>query len=219
MDENMIIGVVYRSPGGDLSLFNALFTDILQTIQTENKLCYIMGDYNVNLMNYESHDLTANFVDTIYSYSYVPLINRPTRVTQHSATLIDNILTNNHNALLNSYQGILLTDVSDHFPVIHINGDFTANVQDVSILKRSDSSRNKQAFLEDLSIADWDSIYRIQDIQLAFSQFHSLLLSLFNKNFPKREVKIQYNSRKPWLSDGLKDSIKHKNKLYYKSLK
>ena len=73
MDKNMIIGVVYRPPGGDLSLFNALFTDILQTIQTENKLCYIMGDYNVNLMNYESHDLTANFVDTIYSYSYVPL--------------------------------------------------------------------------------------------------------------------------------------------------
>ena len=92
-------------------------------------------------------------------------------------------------------------------------------MQDVSILKRSNSSRNKQAFLEDLRIADWDSIYRIQDTQLAFSQFHSLLLSLFNKNFPKREVKIQYNNRKPWLSDGLKDSIKHKNKLYYKSLK
>ena len=32
-------------------------------------------------------------------------------------------------------------------------------------------------------------------------------------------MKIQYNNRKPWLSDGLKDSIKHKNKLYYKSLK
>ena len=93
MDKNMIIGVVNRPLGGDLSSFNALFTDVLQTIQTENKLCYIMGDYNVNLMNYESHDLTANFVDTIYSYYYVPLINRPTRVTQHSASLIDNIFT------------------------------------------------------------------------------------------------------------------------------
>ena len=36
MDKNMIIGVVYRPPGGDLSLFNAFFADILQTIQTEN---------------------------------------------------------------------------------------------------------------------------------------------------------------------------------------
>ena len=108
-----------------------------------------MGDYNINFLNYESHDLIANFVDMIYSYYYVPLINRPTRVTQHSAILIHNVLSNNHNALLNSYQGILLTDVSDHLPVIHINGDFTAYVQDVFILKRSYSSRNKQAFLED----------------------------------------------------------------------
>ena len=178
-----------------------------------------MGDYNINLLNYESHDLTANFVNTIYSYSCVPLINRSTMVTQHSATLTDNILTNNHNALLNSYQGILLTDVSDHFPVIHINANFTANVQDVSTLKRSNSSRNKQAFLEDWIIADWDSIYKIHDTQLAFSQFHSLLLSLFNKNFPKKEVKIRYINRTPWLSDWLQASIKHKNILYYKSLK
>ena len=32
-------------------------------------------------------------------------------------------------------------------------------------------------------------------------------------------VKIQYRNRLPWLSDGLKASIKHKNKLYLLSLK
>ena len=74
---------------------------------TENKLCYLMGDY-INLLNYESHDLTANFVDTMYSYSYLPLINRPTRVTQQSALLIDSILTKNHTALL-----ILSRDFTD----------------------------------------------------------------------------------------------------------
>ena len=68
-----------------------------------------MGDY-INLLNYESHDLTANFVDTMYSYSYLPLINRPTRVTQQSALLIDSIhvLTKNHTALL-----ILSRDFTD----------------------------------------------------------------------------------------------------------
>ena len=69
-----------------------------------------MGDYNTNLLNYESHDQTATFIGMLYSYAFVPLINRPTRVTSSSATLIDNIFTNNHNALVKSYQGILVTD-------------------------------------------------------------------------------------------------------------
>ena len=51
-----------------------------------------MGDCNVNLLNYETHELIANFVDTIYSYAFIPLINRPTRVSKYSATLIYNIL-------------------------------------------------------------------------------------------------------------------------------
>ena len=56
------------------------------------------------------------------------------------------------------HQGILLTGVSDHIPVIHNNDEFAFNEQDVSILKRSYSSWNKQVFHEDLKITDYDSI-------------------------------------------------------------
>ena len=178
-----------------------------------------MGDYNINLFNYETHELTANFVDTIFSYAFVPLINRPTRVSKHSATLIDNILTNKHNALVQCCHGILVTDISDHFPIFHINPNFTDTVQDVFILKRLCSVRNKHAFLDDLNKVDWNAIYRTQDTQEAFSQFHHVLLSLFNKNFPRKKIKIRYYNKKPWLSEGLKLSIKHKNKLYHKNLK
>ena len=39
---------------------------------------------------------------------------------------------------------------------------------------------------------------------------------MHNKHFPKIRVKNKYNNRKPWLSEGLKTSIKQKNKLYLK---
>ena len=42
-----------------------------------------------------------------------------------SATLIDNIFTNNHDNLNYSLSGILVADVSDHFPIFHINQFFT----------------------------------------------------------------------------------------------
>ena len=179
-----------------------------------------MGDYNTNLLNYyETHELTTNFVDTIFSYAFVPLINRPTRVSKHSATLIDNILTNDHNALVQCCQGILVTDISDHFPIIHINPNFTDTVQDVFILNQLCSVQNKHAFNDDLNEVDWNVIYRTQDNQEAFSQFHHVLLSLFNKNFPKKKIKIRCYNKKSWLSECLKLSIKYKNKLYHKNLK
>ena len=44
-------------------------------------------------------------------------------------------------------------------------------------------------------------------------------LRLYDANFPKRKIELKYNNRKPWLSEGLKNSIKTKNKLYVKYVK
>ena len=58
-------------------------------------MCYIMGDFNLNLLNDHSHQRTGEFLDIMYSNMFFPLITRPTRITSSSATLIDNIFTNN----------------------------------------------------------------------------------------------------------------------------
>ena len=39
-----------------------------------------------------------------------------------------------------------------------------------------------------------------------------------DKHFPKKQIKLRHNCRKPWLTTGLKNAIKTKNKLYKKSL-
>ena len=80
-----------------------------------------MGDFNINLLNYEKHEDTTTFIDLMHSFSFISLINRPTRITDNSATLIVNIFTNHYDNLDNSVQCIIYTDVSDHFPVIHID--------------------------------------------------------------------------------------------------
>ena len=80
-----------------------------------------MGDYNIDLLNIESHGPTSDYNDTMYSNGFIPLITRPTRITNSSATLIDNIFTNQLSSQFGeSFQGILLTDISDHYPVFYI---------------------------------------------------------------------------------------------------
>ena len=89
-----------------------------------------MGDFIINLLNSNIHNSTSEFVDTLYESNFFPLINKPTRVTKVSATLIDNIFTNNikHNGILSS---ILYTDITDHFPICHI---LNTNVQHKSLI-------------------------------------------------------------------------------------
>ena len=50
-----------------------------------------MGDFNLNLLNYETHDDTNDFLNSMISYSFLPYILHPTRVTDYSSTVIDNI--------------------------------------------------------------------------------------------------------------------------------
>ena len=105
--------------------FNEWIQDLMDRIVRENKICYLAGDFNINLLNHDTHQLTAEFLNIMYSNSFIPLINKPTRVTEHSATLIDNVFTNGLTNIINSFQGILISDITGHYPVFTINRSFS----------------------------------------------------------------------------------------------
>ena len=53
-----------------------------------------MGDFNINLLNSRSHTESGQFLDMMFANSFMPLINHPTRITDFSSTIIDNIFCN-----------------------------------------------------------------------------------------------------------------------------
>ena len=84
---------MYRSPDQDINEFNRFFEEILSKVtKNENKLFYLMGDFNINLLNHDTQSPTADFIDVLNSFSLYPSITKPTRITSKTATLIDNIL-------------------------------------------------------------------------------------------------------------------------------
>ena len=203
-----------------MSLFNENMKDILDSIDDNDTYCYIMGDYNINLLNYDTHIHTSDFVDLMCSSAYLPLINRPTRVTENTATLIDNIYTNHIQHNTNSCNRILFTDVSDRFPIFCVHDLFKQQkLKDIYILRRLFLERNRQSFYAALSEIEWDSLYCGNDAQRSFSMFHPTLINLYNKHFPKRRIKIKHYNHKPWLTGALRDCIRTKNKFYRISIK
>ena len=127
-----------------------------------------------------------------------------------------NIFTNCFSNIHDTFQCLIQTDISDHFPIIHVDGSVKQANIDTYILRRNMSQRNKHDFLCAMSNVDWSSIYSDMCTQGAFSLFHSTLVNHYNKHFPMQKIKLKYNCRKPWLTQGLKDAIKVKNKLYKK---
>jgi hypothetical protein len=174
-----------------------------------------MGDFNINLLKHDKHASTSEFLDLFYSHSFYPLITKPTRIHDNSATLIDNIFCN-FSQMDNFVNGIMFTDISDHFPIFSVNK--TQNVANCQKYHscRSYTQFNYEKFQHEVNTFDWNKIYDFNDCQEAFTFFHTNFKNIHDQCFPLKQVKVGYSNRKPWLSRGLKNSIKMKNKLYLK---
>jgi len=159
-------------------------------------------------------DLTnvREFVDAMQSNSFFPLIDKPTRITPTSSTLIDNIFTN---VIQNSHtSGILYADLSDHLPIWSAGDSIPRSTPNQQTQFRSFCERNVSFFLEELRGIPWDDVSAFEDGQAAFTKFTELFLECFERSFPLVSRRPSGNRSKPWLSAELKRLINRKNKLY-----
>ena len=210
-DFKLIVGVVYRPPNSNMVDFNDAMHDILEKIA--HHPCYIMGDFNLDLLKHELHRPTERCLDTMYANSYIPMINRPTRVTRNTSTLIDNIFTNNYSIDSLLFNGILKGDISDHYILFHIikSTDSTKDVNsDYKTVRIANESRIN-GFVENIQNTDWSVLNSHRDCQTYFEKFYALFKTIYDGSFPLTRVKMRYRNRLPWVTEGLKKSIKNKN--------
>ena len=170
----LVIGVIYRPPNTNLDLFILELDLILNTLKTENKSTYVTGDFNINLLNSDTHTYTQNFLNCLHSYAYIPLITKPTRVTSETATLIDNIFYNDvdHPPILH---GILYTDITDHFPVFAVLTPKETKC-DAPHYTRNISPSSMNNFNLTLQQLPWNEVLDQEDCQTAYSNFHCIYL-------------------------------------------
>ena len=175
-----------------------------------------MGDFNINLLNNETHHGTSSFLEIMFSNSYLPSINRPTRVTETSATLIDNIFSNVIDYNNSPINGILYTDISDHFPVFRICCKQTTINKTPPQYRRKINSKTLGDLKRKLLVCDWRLVISNSDPNHAMALFLHDFKQHYNSAIPINTASSTYKLRKPWLTEGLIQSIKRKNKLYRK---
>ena len=55
-EKNIIVGVVYRPPNQELQDFMNSLDLLLASISKENKICYVVGDWNLDLIKHHCHE-------------------------------------------------------------------------------------------------------------------------------------------------------------------
>ena len=175
LEQHIILGVIYRPPGSDVNQFNYVTNDILERVRHERKLCYLLGDYNIDLSKHGTHKPTSEFLDMLYGNSFYNLINRPTRNTQTSATLIDNIFTNDMNINEGKVSGVLTTTITDHYPIFHIIKTDKSLNEEEFIWTRKYNNENREKFITSIRAVNWDDLIPTVNAQNAFTVFFNKL--------------------------------------------
>lgn len=167
---------------------------------------------NLDLTN--KNDITVNeYINILSEKGFYPQINKPTRVTENTATNIDHIFLKNTANKLNSLPFILTTAITDHYATIlyltESNDD--QNYVNVSYNKKT---INHTKLMKKLEREDWQEIYREQNVTTATKKFILKLKYLINLCTSVSQKKINNSKKlKPWITQGLINSIKERDKL------
>ena len=170
----------------------------------KKKNTYLLGDFNINLLNNNEHRPTNDFLDSLLSSSLLSYTLQPTQLTGHSKALIDNIFFNLTPCEVIS--GNVTATTSDHLPQFLIALNVFAN-----------PFSNKSNSFER---TDWEALLKIeqQNINFFLETYLSKINSLLDTHAPLKKIskyKLTFKT-KPCITPGLQKSFAVKNKLLKK---
>ncbi len=218
-NKNTIVGEVYRVPNTNLQSFFDRYQSIIDKINAEKKDVIIGTDQNLDYLKINDHTNTADFLNMNFSAGLMPMITKPTRITHKTATLIDNIYTNTKSAC-NSLSGILISQMSDHFPcLLFLDKVCTRSKEPIKVSKRKFTDSAINDIKEHLSTVQWNFLNGMsaEDSFTAFTECLTDILDIYAPIITKT-IMPKYIINEPWMTPGLLKSSHVSNKLFKKTI-
>lgn len=195
--KKFLIGVVYKNKY--TIDFLESFEDLLSLISPQYDELVCLGDFNINLLNFDSKHIKFNSL--LESYGLHQLINAPTRITKNTSSLLDLIIVSDPKIFLS--HGVVDVHISDHsliycqllVPVLPIMSE--------TRIYRDFSNFNYEQFCVDIQQITWGDIFQMDNIDQKVDFLSTNISTLFNVHVPS---KIRRFSKPfaPWLTDNLK---------------
>ena len=151
-----------------------------------------------------------------FKKNFIPVINKPGRVSRNNATIIDHV---NTNYFLNNgvHPEIITTNIPDHFPIFLISQDLMLDSSNelIHITKAEINHKCMAYFKIIFSIVDWKHVLHKLPTNNAWYEFLRYFFDLYNKAFVKQKIKTKRKCfNRPGMTKGIVKSSKKEQRLY-----
>lgn len=216
---NHLVSCVYRPPNVCHEYLNHI-VDCLEKAHAEDKYMSILGDMNINyLLDENIHENPIFMMENLFNLKQ--LIDKPTRVTEKSSTLIDIILTNcpeNH-----TVTGVQETAFSDHY-IIFTKLNITSKGKIHNEIRfRNFHNFNAETFLHDIA-SEFneidilsDNIRNEFDFESKWQLWKKKFISISNKHAPFRVSRLKNRTNK-WMTPDIIKMIHKRDYLHKKAI-
>ena len=217
--KNLVILGVYRPPKSNhLNQFLSILQRFLHTYDKRSNDIIITGDMNIDLLKYQLHQETTDYIDMMTSHQLLPYIVRPTRIKHRSATIIDHVFMKGNK---NVESGIIATEIAgnhgftDHFPVFCMLDTQVKSNSNKPITKKYFTAEGKRNRKLGLSQENWNELYNEQNPDIIYDMIQSKYCLHYNQNMTIKTVSKNNKRypREPWMTYDLLKDIRKRNKL------
>ena len=187
-----ILGI-YRSPSSDFSL------------SSKSIVCC---DSNIDLLNTTTN--SNYFVNLLAKHNLSCTVTEPTRISNVSESLIDNIITD----VPSFKSSVHSTDISDHtYQLCFLQVEYARKAESMGFV-RSFKEINLNYFNMLLSRCLWERVYTEQSFDEAFNSFYDEFLYYFNICFPLNRLRPTRRREKCWVSGDVIHASQYMKQLY-----
>ena len=223
----IIVGNLYKPPrdnnnAANINAFTMELEPILQELSSTNAEVLIGGDYNINLLKINGEAHFSDFLDMVLGHSFYPQITLPTRLNNSSgATLIDNVLCKLSSHSISTCSGIILDQLSDHFPYfVSLDNLLTRKMKPPKRVKRTmNCPKSMEDMLNYMKTNDVSGRLNndlTEDPNTNYGILHEHMKAAKAIYFPLKYVKFHKHRHKKnkWITSGILRSIKFRDKMY-----
>lgn len=203
---SFIVGCVYRHPKALVTSFGYL-SDVFRNMLLRKKPIFVMGDLNDDLLTRGN-----NLNRIIRNLNLKQVIDKPTRITQNSSTLLDVIITNNTEMILKS--DVEPGNVADHEVISVVINIHKPKQEPITKTYRSHKDYSQDIFCN-LLLNNSHLLNRILDTDDSNCQviiFTDVFNNCLDQCAPYVTTEIT-RPPAPWIDDDMKKIIYEKNKL------
>jgi hypothetical protein len=195
------VGFVYRNPAERVD-WNDKFSSMMDAASLDATENLLLGDFNTDLL--KPH---PSWIDKLSSYGLTQIVDKPTRITASSKTLIDHIYVTNKQSIKEIC--VPIYGCSDHLPTC-----LTWRKKGVKIPKsghkeityRSFANFDENKFLADLMVSPLSNVYNFTNPEEALEFWLHTFKSMYNQHAPLRTRRVKHTPKPKWITSEIENA-------------